>query len=105
MLIIDDIRELCTDENIIISRHAIDKMKERDINRKEIFQSIFNGEIIEQYPTDYPYPSCLISGISVNEKQIHIVAGLGENKLWIITVYYPGQEKWENGYKIRKVGK
>ena len=24
-----------------------------------------NGEIIEQYPDDYPYPSCLILGVSI----------------------------------------
>ncbi len=28
----------------------------------EIFLSVLHGEIIEDYPTDKPYPSCLIYG-------------------------------------------
>jgi hypothetical protein len=61
-----------------------------------------NGEIIEQYPTDYPYPSCLILGLSVSNQHIHVVVGSNMETLWIITAYYPNPDKWENDNKTRK---
>lgn len=60
------------------------------------------GEIIERYPNDYPYPSCLLLGSAVNKRKIHIVCGIGNGKLYIITAYYPDTDKWENDYKTRK---
>jgi hypothetical protein len=33
---------------------------------------------------------------------MHVVAGVGDGKLWIITEYHPTLEKWENDYKTRK---
>lgn len=38
----------------------------------------------------------------VLEKPIHVVAGVGDGLLWIITAYFPDEEKWENDYKTRK---
>ena len=35
-------------------------MMERSIELTEIKQAIAKGEVIEDYPDDYPYPSCLI---------------------------------------------
>ena len=39
------------------------KRRERDrLTIGEIFLSVLHGEIIEDYPTDKPYPSCLVYG-------------------------------------------
>ena len=51
---------------------------------------IRDGEVIEDYPDDYPFPSCLILGHG-----IHVVCGIGEGKAWIVTAYRPTLDKWE----------
>ena len=61
-----------------------------------------NGEIIESYPDDYPYPSALILGYDSNSNPLHIVAGIGDESLKIVTTYYPSLDKWESDYKTRK---
>jgi hypothetical protein len=61
-----------------------------------------NGEIIEQYPNDYPFPSCLVLGLSVHKKCLHVVCGIGDAELWLITAYYPNIDKWEEGFRVRK---
>lgn len=66
-----------------------DEIQQRGISYGEIKEVIKNGEIIEEYPDDYPYPSCLILGMTVNGRKIHVVAGIGEMKLWLITAYEP----------------
>lgn len=63
---------------------------------------MLDGEIIEEYENDYPYPSCLVYGINLNNEVIHIVCGLNEIELWIITAYYPDNIKWKEDLKTRK---
>ena len=41
-------------------------------------------------------------GWLVDNKPIHIVCGIGDSKLWLITAYIPGSDKWEDDYKTRK---
>ena len=101
-LTIEQLKALCTDENIIITQHSLNRALQRSINYESIKAVIMNGDIIEDYPEDYPYPSCLILGLSDNNKELHVVAGIGEGKLWIITAYYPSLDKWEADYRTRK---
>ena len=63
-LCIEELRKICTIENIEITLHAAKRLEQRGILLKDIIECIKNGEIIEQYPDDYPFPSCLILGIS-----------------------------------------
>ena len=61
-----------------------------------------NGKIIEHYYDDYPYPSCLILGYNINNKIIHIVCGVSEDTVHMITAYYPNTDKWEEDMKTRR---
>ena len=94
-------RQFCTDEKIQLTEHALLRCRERNIKLDEVEQCILNGEIIEEYPDDYPFPSALFLYITSNHP-IHILAGLGEDRLWIITAYYPDPEKWNSDYRTRK---
>ena len=48
-------------------------MQERDISRADVKKCVLEGEIIEDYPDDFPHPSCLIFGYTINDKIIHVV--------------------------------
>jgi len=98
---IEDLRKLCNDDNIQITDHAFRRCRERNISLDEITDCINQGEIIESYPDDYPFPSALIFGI-VLKKPLHIVAGLSETDIWIISAYHPDPEKWNDDFKTRK---
>jgi len=97
MLKIEDIRNLCTDEKIVLTEHLLTRMRQRKIRFNDIKMTIFNGDIIEQYPSDFPFPSCLING-----NNIHIVCSIGDGCLYIITAYRPSIDKWEAEGKKRK---
>ncbi len=97
-MLISDLQALCKDDTIVVTQHMAHRMAERGISYSETKRAILDGEIIEDYPDDYPYPSCLILG-----NGLHVVAGLGNGYLWIITVYRPSLEKWEADLKNRKV--
>lgn len=104
MITIEKLCEVCHDDTIRMTQHMALRCEERGIEYETIKKAIQNGEIIEQYPSDYPYPSCLIFHRSESNKCLHIVVGLGDGLLWLITAYYPDADEWENDYKTRKAG-
>ena len=101
-MIIDDIRERCQDDTIEVTSHMLQRLQNRKISYSEVKHVIINGEIIEEYPDDFPYPSCLILGLTEAKRVIHVVVGVGECKLWFITAYEPDTEKWSSDFRVRK---
>ncbi len=99
---IDDIKKMVKDGKIRWTNHVIVRLFQRNISQEDIEKALLNGEIIEEYENDYPYPSCLVYGINLNDEVLHIVCGLNEIELWIITAYYPDNIKWEEDLKKRK---
>ena len=78
-------------------------MFERKISEADVVQVLTTGKIIEDYPTDQPYPSCLKLGF-VKNRPLHVVTGeaTDEATIVIITVYEPDPERWEHGFEKRK---
>jgi len=69
----------------------------------DVEAAIMNGEIIEQYPDDYPYPSCLILGLDEKGRYIHVLCALSGDVVCLITTYEPDtKEKWNNDLKTRR---
>jgi hypothetical protein len=88
---------------IKIADHADEEAFEDRLTLARIIQSVQNGEIIEDYPKDKPYPSCLIYGNDENGNPIHSVWAYNTIKGWavLITVYCPDPKKWIK-WKIRR---
>lgn len=99
---IDIIKQLIKDRKIRWTNHVMIRLLQRQISQKDIEIAMLNGEIIEEYEDSYPYPSCLVYGINMNNKVIHIVCGTNGEELWIITAYYPNELEWERDLKTRK---
>lgn len=45
----------------------------------------------------YYYPSCLVL-----YQGLHVVAGIGDGRLWLITAYHPDPEQWEADLRTRR---
>ncbi len=99
---IDNLRKYYAEDSVLISEHAAMRFRERGIKARDIRASINNGEIIEQYPEDFPYPSCLILGHSATGTPIHVVMSDNGSMGKIITAYYPSSDKWHEDLKTRK---
>jgi len=64
-------------ERLYYSSHARDEMEADEfgeIKDEEVFESVRTGKIIEHYPEDEPYPSCLIYGRTSKDRPIHVGA-------------------------------
>lgn len=93
--------------NCWFSDHARKEMEAEPLGRirvEELLQVLDVGEIIEAYPEDKPYPSCLILGRTGEQRPIHIVCAPveAEERLIIITAYQPDPARWETDFRRRK---
>ena len=99
---ITEIKARCRDDLIEVTQHILIRCQQRNITYKEIKEAIVNGEIIEEYPDDYPYPSCLVLGYTIKNRVLHVVVGISDTRIWLITAYEPSIEQWNNDFKVRK---
>ena len=74
---------------IRVTDHADEEAISDDLKLDEVLTSILRGEMIEEYPTDRPYPSCLIYSRAPDGSHVHSVRGYNERNGWavLITVY------------------
>ncbi len=100
---IEDIVEAIRTNRVRITNHAYEEAQADNLSFDEIFISVFQGEIIEEYPEDKPYPSCLIYGSNFRGEPVHSVWGYNKKTRWavLITVYRPDPERWI-GWKKRR---
>lgn len=68
-------------------------MFERNISTDDLFSAIRAGEIIESYLDDEPCPSVLMLGF-IRDHAYHVVLGICNDHLRVITAYMPDDEHW-----------
>lgn len=83
-------------DRVRISDHADEEAQADQLILSEIVFSVHNGEIIEDYPTDRPYPSCLVYGRTMHDEPVHSVWAYNVVNQWavLITVYRPDPNLW-----------
>jgi hypothetical protein len=83
-------------ERFRITDHAYEETLSDSLTFEEVITSVIHGEIIEHYPTDKPYPSCLIFGENYRREPVHSVWAYNKENLWavLITVYRPDPKRW-----------
>ena len=102
MQLLKDIQAKFRRDEFEFSKHAVDQVILRDVSVTEIREAIDSGEIIEDYPEDKYGPSCLIFGMSLSQRPLHIQCGYPSRPLIkIITVYEPSPAEWID-YRERK---
>ena len=76
--------------------HADEEAQADHFSFDEIFTSVLQGEIIENYPDDKPYPSCLIYGKTFSREPVHSVWAYHQETRWavLITLYRPDPARW-----------
>ncbi len=100
---LDKLRECIKSEKYEWRKHTLRRLAERGISQEAVIEVIIKGEVIEDYPEDRPFPSCLMLGW-VEGTPFHVVVSLDEkeNTAYIITVYEPSLDKFEPDYKTRR---
>ncbi len=99
---IENLQKYFVEDKIFVTEHASERFRQRGIRISDIRRAVNFGEIIEQYPEDYPYPSCLVCGKNKSDKIIHAVLSDEGTSSRIITAYFPDADKWSENFKMRR---
>lgn len=102
MIDIERLKEYYAIDAVFMTAHSAERCRQRGIKVKDIKHAVFTGEIIEQYPEDYPYPSCLILGYTAEKNPIHVVMSDEGTMSRIITAYIPDPFRWSENLKERR---
>ena len=88
---------------VVFRMHAIERMFQRGISHENVLAALAVSEVVEDYPSDTPYPSALLFGVA-NGRPLHVVVAHDQDNglSIIVTVYEPETSKWEVGFRIRK---
>lgn len=95
------IRKHCTHKSFRYTQHFTQRLLQRRITIDEVETAIANGNIIEDYPDDYPYPSCLLLGYTINKQPLHVVCAITIDELFLITAYRPNPAMWSADFTTR----
>ncbi len=101
---INHLKEAIRASRIRITDHADEEAQSDNLTLAEVCASVLQGEIIENYPADRPYPSCLVYGQTSGGGPVHTVWGYNEENRWavLITVYRPDPNRWMNWRQRRQ---
>jgi hypothetical protein len=90
---------------ILWSRHAIAELVGDELDRIQVEEALKASEVIEDYALLHrPPPDCLVLGWLPDEEPVHAVIAIdkAKDRLFVITVYKPSPEEWENDWRTRK---
>ena len=95
MELIQAIRDKVATGDFEFSQHAVDQSILRRISVQELREAIATGEVIEDYPTDKYGPSCLVFGLTIASRPLHVQCSYASRPLVkIITLYEPDPALW-----------
>ena len=88
---------------LVFRVHAIRRMFERGISDDDVRHALANGETIEDYPDDTPFPSRLVL-VWRGPRPLHVVVATdpqaGEDI--VVSVYEPSLDQWGPGFRKRR---
>ena len=73
---LENIHECIQLDRLLYSKHARDEMESEELGEimeQDVFEAVTRGKIIEDYPDDEPYQSCLIYGRTSRDRPLHVV--------------------------------
>ena len=101
---IGDLIKAIDSGQVRITDHADEEAKDDSLKFDEIYFSVHNGEVIEAYPQDNPYPSVLVYGRTFGGDPVHSVWAYNDMNGWavLITAYRPDPDRWVSWRERRK---
>lgn len=101
--IIRIIREYSLQSRVRFKKHALVRTVERNIQINEIKSVLQNCKVIALYPEDKPLKSYLLLGFIKDTRPLHILVAIDEKEkyIWIITLYKPDKNKWNQTFTER----
>ncbi len=88
--------------HLVVRVHALERMFERNVSPGDVHHVIQTGQVVEDYPTDTPFPSQLILGWA-GARPLHVVVAddAPGGQTVLVTVYEPDSAQWDSEFRRR----
>jgi len=73
---LEGIKEATTRNLINMTDYADEEVQKDGLRLNDIFEAVASGKIIQDYPDDFPFPSCPIYGRNLRGQPIHCCLGI-----------------------------
>jgi hypothetical protein len=100
--ILDDIRAALAAGRYRITQHGAEEMLADALAEVDVKAATASGEMIEDYPTAFPLPACLVLGLAAGGP-VHAVWALDPGPCYavLVTVYRPDPARWAPDFRTR----
>ncbi len=90
-------------ERIVFSGHAVQRMFERGLGKDDVVMVLREGDVIQDYPDDTPYRSCVMLGWARGHP-VHVLAALDDasRTAVVVTAYEPDPALWSKDFRTRR---
>jgi hypothetical protein len=94
--ILDDIQAALRAGAYRVTGHAADEMLDDEIAEPDLIAATLAGEVIEDYPTAFPFPACLLLGQLPDGSAVHAVWAYDAATCYsfLVTAYRPDPARW-----------
>ena len=99
---LDTIRAQARTNDVRVTLHAQQEMKEEQVSIDEVLEVVAQGEVVENYPQHRRGACCLVCGFTRSGRALHVVCTTAYPILIIITVYEPALPKWITPWQRRQ---
>lgn len=91
--------------SVVFTVHALQRIFARSISHADVHDALRDGDVIESYPDDTPYPSYLVL-LRASARPIHVVVARDEGnaRCYVVTVYVPDPRVWSDDF-TRRIGR
>lgn len=98
------IKRCISQGKIVWTYHVNMRLEGRGISRTQLLEAVDSYDIIEEYQHDKYLPSYLVHACHGDEVfHVQIAVDKENDNVRVVTAYKPAQDKWEPGFKRRKI--
>ena len=102
----DKVRALVQNGEVRVSDHGYEEMSDEDIPARDVLAGLFDGVVVEDYPTYAKGPCVLVLQRDLDQRPIHVVWGIPKNlssPAVVVTAYRPSPDLWSEDFTRRKI--
>ena len=100
------VRALVQRGEVTVSDHGYEEMSDEDIPARDVLAGLFDGVVVEDYPTYAKGPCVLVLQRDLDQRPIHVVWGIPKNlssPAVVVTAYRPSPDLWSEDFTRRKI--
>ena len=100
------VRALVQRGEVTVSDHGYEEMSDEDIPARDVLAGLFDGVVVEDYPTYAKGPCVPVLQRDLDQRPIHVVWGIPKNlssPAVVVTAYRPSPDLWSEDFTRRKI--